>query len=213
MSAIFIVFQQCLLSMARFRALFVFCISIVVLSCASDKPSSAPTAAGSQIEDDDILLVGKISVVPVLSSPVSRETDTLSLFADEHVLLWLRPTFSDVGEGKDEGLALDVEWGETFSHVIPKRNVNLFRLERGKGREEGMTYSTLAMPEPLRVLVRVDDQAIYIGHLRLYIDEFHDIVSFEVVDESGGLQSMRKQTQGDRAHFRVSLLAPAAQFQ
>ncbi|KXF80453.1 hypothetical protein ATN88_22140 [Enterovibrio coralii] len=123
-------------------------------SCASDNPSSVDMTGRSQIEDDEVLLVGKVSVVPVPATKTSQETDTLNLFSDERVLLWLSPFKRNVKSQPDDMLGLSAAWGKTFSYAIPKKNVALQKLERAKAVNDQPVYLPLLLPEAFKFLIR-----------------------------------------------------------
>ncbi|MDD1780109.1 hypothetical protein LRP49_02750 [Enterovibrio sp. ZSDZ35] len=202
-----------LLPMAHLRVISVVVLFLLTASCANDKASPVALEGVSQIEDDEILLIGELSVVPIPSTFSSNETDTLDLFAGERVLLWLDASLYNSVAGHEDLLGLTADWGEMFAYVVPKRNVRLTGLERATvDADDTPNFFALPLPENFAFLVRVDDRVVYIGHLRLYVDQFDQIVSFEVLDESRKVQrELRKRTM-DHARFRVSLLAPESNF-
>ncbi|USH05712.1 hypothetical protein K6Q96_22825 [Grimontia kaedaensis] len=155
------------------------------------------------------MVLGKISIIPaVIAQDLKQETDTFRPFANERALLWVS---TDVGSNK-ERLGLLADWDETFYFALPRQTMRLLELERAFDEDDELVYRALPLPEMMKFLVRVDDKALYIGNLRLYVDEYDQIVALEVVDESAAAQKAFQRRFGTAVRPRVSLMAPAAYF-
>lgn len=177
--------------------------------CASDNTRSDTWIDFSQIKDDEVMVVGRISIIPaVIAQDLKQETDTFKPFAKERALLWLS---ADVGSNK-ERLGLLADWDETFYFALPRQTMRLSELERAFDEDDELVYRALPLPEMMKFLVRVDDRAIYVGNLRLYVDEYDQIVALEVVDEFASAQQAFQRRFGTTARPRVSLMAPEAYF-
>ncbi|CZF82829.1 hypothetical protein GCE9029_03466 [Grimontia celer] len=177
--------------------------------CASDNTRSDTWIDFSQIKDDEVMVVGKISIIPaVIAQDLKQETDTFRPFANERALLWIS---DDVGSNK-ERLGLLADWDETFYFALPRQTMRLSELERAFDEDDELVYRALPLPEMMKFLVRVDDRAIYVGNLRLYVDEYDQIVALEVVDESAAAQQAFQRRFGTTVRPRVSLMAPEAYF-
>ncbi|OEE77600.1 hypothetical protein A1OQ_00720 [Enterovibrio norvegicus FF-162] len=189
------------------RAMLIFLI-LTITGCSYSNPMTDTLTDISQIKDDEVLVVGRLTVLPaVVGASLKQETDTFEPFKRERVLIWIR---ADNVSANSLGLLTD--WGQPFYFAIPKRTQLLTGLERAIDDDGDLVYAMLALPEPLKFLVRVDDNVVYIGNLRLYTDEFDEIVAVEVVDESQSAIHDIRQRFGEQVRFRVSLLAPSQHF-
>ncbi|MEI8610003.1 hypothetical protein P4S70_13835 [Enterovibrio sp. Hal110] len=70
------------------------------------------------------------------------------------------------------------------------------------------TSQHFTLPETYTYLVRVDDQALYVGNLRLYTNEFDEVTAVELIDESLAIQGRMAALIHHAVRFRVSLLKP-----
>ncbi|WP_255555666.1 hypothetical protein [Enterovibrio paralichthyis] len=182
------------------------CLTIVVGCSRSGSGSDTPSDM-SEINADQVLLVGSISrLKAVTASALKEETDNFIPFDRERVLLWLKPLKQQAKEG--ERLGLLVDWGRVYFFAVPKTSMRLTELERAYYEDEALQYRPLGLPEPMRYLVRVDDRVVYIGHLRLYVNEFDDVVAVEVVDDAKSAKQTIETQFGEGLRFRVSLLTP-----
>ncbi|KKD60471.1 hypothetical protein RN22_10450 [Grimontia sp. AD028] len=192
------------------RSLVWLAFPLFLLSgCASNNTRSDTLVDFSQIKDDQVMVVGEISIIPaVIAQDLKQETDTFKPFANERVLLWLS---ADVGNN-GESIGILADWGQPFYFALPRQTMQVTELERAKGEVDELAYLPLAFPEVMKYLVRVDDRAIYIGNLRLYVDEFDQIVALEVVDESVSAVAAFQRRFGTSVRPRVSLMAEEAYF-
>ncbi|WP_232314511.1 hypothetical protein [Grimontia marina] len=194
----------------RLRGLAWLVLPLLLLSgCASDNTRSDTWIDFSQIKDDEVMVLGKISIIPaVIGQDLKQETDTFEPFADERALLWLSAVAGETGER----LGLLADWDDAFYFAVPRQTMRLLDLERSFEEDDELVYIPLPLPEIMKFLIRADDKAIYIGNLRLYIDEFDQIVALEVVDEYEAAQKAFQRRFGTTIRPRVSLLAPEFYF-
>ncbi|MDD1794021.1 hypothetical protein L4D06_13105 [Enterovibrio makurazakiensis] len=206
--------QQCF-SLSVLRTWLVLLI-VSAGGCSTSNSTTDTLSDFSQIKDDEVLLVGRVTVLPaVVGASLKQETDTFMPFDGERVLVWLD---TNVPENDSRGkmavtsssaLGLLADWNIPFYIAIPKQTQMLTGLERALREGESLRYVNLVLPEWFTVLVRADDVAVYIGNLRVYVDEFDEIVAVEVVDESKSARQRIRQRFGEQIRFRVSLLAPS----
>jgi hypothetical protein len=64
----------------------------------------------------------------------------------------------------------------------------------------------LKAPAPLEIDIRPDDQAIYLGTLRLHRDVFHTLLKVELLDHHAAAQAELRQRFGAQASLRKALL-------
>ncbi|AMG29539.2 hypothetical protein AL542_02505 [Grimontia hollisae] len=204
--------QSChppVLALAIYRALLLAVGLIVFSGCASDNTRSVTLSDLSQIKDGEVMVVGKMSKLPaVVAADLKQETDMFTPFSGERILLWLS------GSAKSDGepIGLLAKWGETFYFAVPRKTMRLTTLKRRSDEGDTFTYLSMPLPEPLIFLVRADDRAVYIGNIRLYVDEFDQIVALEVVDETSEMKTAFRQRFGASLLPRVSLIAPEYHF-
>ncbi|WP_407333480.1 hypothetical protein [Enterovibrio sp. 27052020O] len=185
-----------------------FLLIMMTSGCSPSYPTTDTLTNFSQIKEDEMIVVGRLSVLPaVVGASLKKETDTFVPFQRERVLIWIR---ADKTSANSLGLLAD--WAHTFYFAVPKQTQLLIGLERAFDDDGDPAYAMLALPEPLKFLVRVDDNVVYIGNLRVYTDEFDEIVAVEVVDESQSALRDVRERFGDKVRFRVSLLAPPQYF-
>ncbi|WP_051563797.1 hypothetical protein [Enterovibrio calviensis] len=206
-------FTRQLFSLSVLRSWLVLLV-VAAGGCSSSNSTTDTLMDFSQIKDDEVVLVGRISVLPaVIGASLKKETDTFMPFDGERVLVWVDANVSDsLNKARelstsDSQLGLLADWNVPFYIAIPKQTHVLTGLERALREEGDLRYVTLALPEWFTVLVRVDDQTVYIGNLRVYVDEFDEVVAVEVVDESEHARQRVSQRFGEHVRFRVSLLA------
>lgn len=204
--------QSChlpVLVLAVSRALVLAAAFMVLSGCASGNPRSITFSEFSQIKDDEVMVTGKVSTLPaVVAADLKRETDTFTPFSGERVLIWLEAS----AESDGEPTGLFANWGETFYFAVPRKTMRFTTMERALGEDDTLAYLPMSLPEPLVFLVRADDRAVYIGNIRLYVDEFDQIVALEVVDESSKMLAAFEQRFGTPLRPRVSLITPEARF-
>lgn len=191
----------------RETVVIVFLTLFALIGCASKTSTSDTPRDLSEIGRDEIMVVGSISwLKAVNASKLKAETDRFVPFEGERVLLWLQSSLEPVSD--DNRLGLLVDWGRLYYFVVPKTTMAVTGLERAYFADDVLAYQPLVVPETLDYLVRVDDSVVYIGHLRVYVNEFDEIQAVEVVDEHRKAWAEISQRFGEALKFRVSLLRP-----
>ena len=146
----------------------------------------------SQVGADEVLVVGKIEIVPPIK-PEEQSYKALDPFNSKRHFMGRAVMFMADTPGYREhtGDALNPPLEETYFLKVPKAkrymvkgSVTMAFALRTVSRRQAVTEQTeLMFPAPLALEVRPGDRAIYVGTLRLHRDEFHEVTRAEVRDE------------------------------
>jgi hypothetical protein len=148
----------------------------------------------SQVGADEVLVVGKIEIVPPIK-PEEQSYKALDPFNSKRHFMGRAVLFmSDKPEYQEyTGDALNPPLQETWFLKVPrakrymvKGSVTMAFALRTVSRRQAVTDQTeLLFPAPLALDIRPGDKAVYIGTLRLHRDEFHEVTRAEVRDDYG----------------------------
>ncbi len=146
----------------------------------------------SQVGADEVVVVGKIEIVP----PIKPEEQTYKaldpLNAKRHFMGRAVMFMSDQPEYQEyTGDALNPPLEQTYFLKVPKAkrymvkgSVTMAFALRTVSRRQAVTEQTeLKFPAPLALDIRPGDRALYVGTLRLHRDEFHEVTRAEVRDD------------------------------
>ncbi|MGF1865823.1 hypothetical protein L4D15_11220 [Enterovibrio norvegicus] len=194
------------------RALFLGAlVALLMLSGCSSGSSSTSSLAVLNLDNDDVLVMGKVSRIPsYLAADLKHETHTDMPPHSDKVTLWFKDYHRDpnVVARSKETASLTTSWDTPFEFVTPKKALILNRIEVYSMSHGEPTSQHFTLPETYTYLVRVDDQALYVGNLRLYTNEFDEVTAVELVDESLAIQGRMAALIDHAVRFRVSLLKP-----
>ncbi|MGH8517645.1 MAG: DUF3313 family protein [Panacagrimonas sp.] len=168
--------------MRRRRA--VLALAALALAACAPAPR-APLASLGELDGNDIVLVGKVELVPPLrkgeqrirGAVVGKMENTIHLMMDDK----LRPMPQDPRIADFAG-RIEAKIGETFfvrgkaapSYVLG----GLLFLDIG-----GSSQQKAYFPGGFQVAAKPGDRAVYVGTLRYHRDEFFEIQRITVVDE------------------------------
>jgi hypothetical protein len=146
----------------------------------------------SQVGADEVLVVGRIEIVPPIK-PEEQSYKALDPFNSKRHFMGRAVLFmSDKPEYQEyTGDALNPPLQETWFLKVPrtkrymvKGSVTMAFALRTVSRRQAVTDQTeLLFPAPLALDIRPADKAVYIGTLRLHRDEFHEVTRAEVRDD------------------------------
>jgi hypothetical protein len=165
---------------------------VAVVALAGCVSVSESLDSFSQVGADEVLVVGKIEIVPPIK-PEEQSYKALDPFNSKRHFMGRAVMFmADKPEYREyTGDALNPPLEETYFLKVPKAkrymvkgSVTMAFALRTVSRRQAVTEQTeLMFPAPLALDVRPGDRAIYVGTLRLHRDEFHEVTRAEVRDD------------------------------
>ncbi len=179
--------------------------------CSSGLSSSKASSGLLDLDEDDILVLGKVSRIPsYLAADLKLETHTNVPSRSDKVTLWFKDYQRDhnaVSHSKDIA-SVTTSWDRPFEFVTPKKPLVLSRIEVHAASHGETQSQHFTLPMTYTYLVRVDDEALYVGNLRLYTNEFDEVIAVELVDESSAARDHVAGLTHRSVRFRVSLFMP-----
>jgi hypothetical protein len=173
---------------------------LALLSClalqACTLPRSLPEATDLIPGESEVVVIGKIELVPPLNPKFEQKTHW-NVFVDKrivsHVLVATAGEYKPVKTSKldvaDFQSALDVEWGVPFM-VKATRQRTFFN--GALAHLDVPTQDELWFPGGYYFDVPKGAAAVYIGTLRYFRDDFNTITRAEVIDERRDITSVLK---------------------
>ncbi len=195
------------------NAMLLGTLSAVLLlgGCSSGASSSKTASDLLNLDDDDVLVLGKVSRIPsYLAADLKLETHTNVPSRSDKVTLWFKDYQRDqnaIARAK-ETVSLTTSWDKPFEFVTHKKALVLSRIEVHAASHGETQPQHFTLPMTYTYLVRVDDQALYVGNLRLYTNEFDEVIAVELVDESSAARHQVAGLTHSSVRFRVSLFMP-----
>ena len=188
-------------------AALIFCVALQ--GCGALAPTYLPPANELKAGDSEIVVIGKIELVPPLDPALEQKVYWNAIGSKEmlnHILIStgseFKPLNTDAVRMGQFQSSLKAEWGKPFMVKAPRQrtfvNGGMVFLDMLKGEK-------LWFPGGYYFDVPKDGSAIYIGTLRYYRNDFNTITRVEVVDERKDIGTVLKGggVQGD---VRPSLL-------
>ncbi len=166
-----------------------------------------------------VMLVGRIEVVPRVAASEQDIDVRNDLFNTKRYMLGR--AVIQMADRPDPGSlhALSAQFlnptlEETFFFVLPrserfiaKGSVTMEWRDLTPGSKAmNVESSELKFPAPLELDIRTDDQAIYIGTLRLHRDVFHSLLKVELLDHHAAALVEFRKRYGAQAGLRKALL-------
>ena len=167
-------------------------IVLAVLALAGCVSVSEDLQDARGVGADSVILVGKIEIVPPVK-PEEQSFKALDPFNTKrhHIgraILFMadQPQYQDRTD-----VALNPPLQQTYFLKAPrakpyivKGGVTMAFALRAVSRRQAVTEHTeLLFPVPLRIDLRPEDTAVYVGTLRLHRDEFHEVTRAELRDD------------------------------
>ena len=193
------------------RRAVIAALALLVAACAP--APRAPLASLSALGSDEVVLVGKVELVPALRKGeqkvrgmvVGKIENTMHVFMDDK----LRPMPEDPRIADFAG-RIEAPIGETFfvrGKAAPAYLLGgLLFLEIG-----GSSQQKAYFPGGFQVAVKPGDRAVYIGTLRYHRDEFFEIQRVTVVDEYSKANAEYETKFGKGQTLRKALLTRVKQ--
>lgn len=169
--------------------LFVAAAALLAAGCVS---VSEDVASMREVSSDAVMLVGKIEIVPPIKVEEQKYRAGWDVFNSKRHFLGRAVLFtSDKPQHRERtDNALNPPLEETYFVKLPrshryvvKGSVTMELVSRSASARSGFDHTELTFPTPIEFDVRPGDKAIYVGTLRLYRDEFHEVTKAEVRDD------------------------------
>jgi hypothetical protein len=164
-------------------------LAVLLAGCVS---VSENVGSLSEVGTDSVLVVGRIEIVPPVKPEEQKYRAGVDLFDTKRHFIGRAILFmSDRPEFQERtDVALNPPLEETFFLRLPvdrrymvKGSVTMELVTRAiSARQTTMDRAELMFPSPALIDVRPGDRAVYIGTLRLYRDEFHEVTKVELID-------------------------------
>lgn len=186
------------------RRLLVTAAALLAAGCVS---VSENVGTMGELGGDAVLVVGKIEIVPPIKPEEQKYRAGWDPFNSERYFKGRAVLFtSDTPQYRDHtGNALNPPLEEVYFLKLPKAHryvvkgsVTMSFVSRGSSARSGFDQSELLFPTPMEFDVRPGDKAVYVGTLRLYRDEFHEVTKAELRDDySAATAEFRKRFAGE----------------
>jgi hypothetical protein len=181
-------------------------IAAAALLAAGCVSVSEDVTSARDVGGDDVMLVGKIELVPPLK-PDEQQYRALDPLNSKRYFMGRAILFTaDKPEYRDRtGHALNPPLEQTFFVKLPKAHryvvkgsVTMSFASNGASARSGFDQTELLFPVPIELDVRPGDKAVYVGTLRLHRDEFHEVTKAELRDEyTAAMKEYRKRFAGE----------------
>jgi hypothetical protein len=189
-------------------------LAIVCLALdACALPQILPAATDLKAGASEVVVIGKIELVPPISTAFEQRTHWNVIGEDRmltHVLVATAAEYRPVDisklAGSDFQNSLEAKWGVPFMVKVPRQRTFL---------NGGVTFLNVKEQEKLWFPggyyfdVPSGAGAVYIGTLRYHRNDFNVITKMEVVDERQDVAVALKGTGGASPQVQASLLKKA----
>lgn len=179
--------------------------SLVLQACAV--PQALPEAQGLEAAADEVVVIGKIELVPPLDPREQRSH--WNVIGEKRMLgrVWMstgaehRPIDTSQLQGSQFQRSLEAQWDVPFMVKMPRGRTYL---NGGVTHLDALNQERLWFPGGLYFDVPAGARAVYVGTLRYHRNDFNAIKRMEVVDERRDVAAVLK---GEAAGaVRTSLL-------
>jgi hypothetical protein len=187
------------------RKLAMLLAALLLQACAV--PHAVPTATGLDAGAAEVVVIGKIELVPPLEKG-ERRTHWNVIGEKRMFRIWMatggepRPVTPGRGKAEDFHSSIEADWGQPFMVKMPRRRTYL---NGGTTTLDALEQARLWFPGGLYFDVPPDAKAVYIGTLRYHRNDFNTITRVEVVNEPKDVAAVLKGT-GPAALVRTSLI-------
>ena len=191
-------------------------VALLLAGCVS---VSENLSSLSGVGADSVVLVGKIQIIPPIGQGEQKYKVGLDPFNTHRNVIGRAVLFvSDRPEYQERTQnALNPPLEETFFLKLPKSQRFMvkgavtmeFAARAVSARQVAVDQSELLFPAPIAFDIRPGDTAVYIGTLRLYRDEFHEVTKAEVRDDYGEASAQFRSKFPGAPAPRKALLKPA----
>ena len=189
------------------KTLLIF-ICLALQACTL--PRILPAATGLKTGASEVVVIGKIELVPPIHAAFEQRKHWNALGEDRmlaHVLVATaanhKPIETSKLLGSDFQNSLEVKWGVPFMVKAPRQRTYL---NGGVTHLNVVEQERLWFPGGYYFDVPKDANAVYIGTLRYTRNDFNTITKVEVIDERQDIGVALGKTGGSPLLVRLSLL-------
>lgn len=187
------------------KRLLAIALALLLQACAT--PQSFPAASDLRAGGDEVVVIGKIELVPALEK--GEQVSRWNVIGEKRMFrVWMatgaefKPiTFGDLRASEFQN-SVEADWGQPFMVKVPRRRTYL---NGGVTWLDAIHAQRLWFPGGYYFDVPAGAKAVYIGTLRFHRNDFNTITRVEVVDERRDIAAVLK-TAGSAADVRPSLL-------
>lgn len=172
-------------------------------------PQALPGATDLHPGSSDVVVIGKIELVPPLEP--GEQKSHWNVIGDQRMhRIWMatgpeiRPVTPGDVKASEFQTSLEADWGVPFMVKAPRRRTFF---NGGVSHLDVLANSKLWFPGGLYFDVPADARAVYIGTLRFHRNDFNSITRVEVVEERRDIPVVLKS--GSPSEVRTSLLKRA----
>ena len=188
------------------KPLLIAAFALALQACAM--PQALPEANVLDAGADEVVLIGKIELVPPLD-PKFEQRSRWNVVGEERLLgrVWMstgaeyRPITTSELKGSEFQHSLEAQWGVPFMVRAPRRRTYL---NGAVTHLDALRQERLWFPGGLWFDVPAGARAVYVGTLRYYRNDFNAITRVEVLDERRDLAALLKRAPA--TDVRTSLL-------
>ena len=189
------------------RTIAALLVALLLQACAM--PRTLPAANDLKAGADEVIVVGKIELVPPLQSLEQRTH--WNVIGEKrmlgHVMMATgagdKPVSMPSLQVADFQQTLDAEWGVPFMVRMPRQRTYF---NGAMAHLDVLERDRLWFPGGLYFDVPKDAPAVYIGTLRYHRNDFNAITRVEIVDERKDVATVLKAAGASPAEVRPSLL-------
>jgi hypothetical protein len=184
--------------------------------CAITMPEKE-IATFSEVEPGSVLVVGAVEVVPPLR-PGEKQLDIPNdIFGMEEMIsnrAWLT-IGSSPSTPVDKGeVTINPELGQTYFFAVPKDAPYMVggyvMIDYQVVQNAMVRDRRISIPGTLRLDIRPDDEAIYVGTIRVKRDDFNEVIDAALVDDYQHAAAEFKKRFGTEARLRKAMFQTTA---
>ena len=181
--------------------------TLVLLLQACAIPRALPEASDIKADDDEVVVIGKIELVPPLDK--NEQVSRWNVIGEKRMFrIWMatgpehRPIHTGNLQVSEFQSSLEADWGQPFMVKAPRQRTYL---NGGVTSLDAINQTRLWFPGGYYFEVPAGASAVYIGTLRYHRNDFNTITKVEVVDDRKDVAAMLK-TGAYGNEVRTSLL-------
>ena len=179
---------------------------LLLLLQACAVPHAVPKATGLDAGASDVVVIGKIELVPPLEK--GEQKSHWNVIGEDRVFrVWMAtgPELKPVTPGRPKGseyqASIEADWGKPFMVKMPRQRTFF---NGGATYLDVLENAGLFFPGGVYFEVPAGAKAVYIGTLRYHRNDFNTITRIEVVEERHDIPVVLKS--GAAGDVRTSLL-------
>ena len=190
--------------------LFATVIYLALAGCMM--PRFVPEATHLSAGPDEVVVIGKFELDPPINIDLEQKTHW-NVVGDNMILNQLTMATGSTPEPittvpinmREWQFSINANWGETFVVKMPRQRTFL---KAAMVQLDVLNQDRLWFPGGYYFDVPYEAQAIYIGTLRYFRDDFNVILRSEIIDEFESMRSELKQRFSKTDEIQPALLKP-----